>query len=202
MNNATSITVTWMTPAVLNGNITRYELTLSSSSPSALGQGNFSIITIMLEYTASSLSPFTEYTFEAAAVTGAGRGASVTVTVRTDEDGNILNTFFLLAMNFFFFFTAPSAPTLFTLSPVFGNPEQLEASWAIPDPANGIIQSYTVVCNDSLVFHFNASDNAVVTFLLTGLRPFTVYDCAVFATTGGGMGIASDSSIDITEEDG
>ncbi len=76
-----------MAPTLPNGIITRYELIVSSSSPTAPGQGHYNISSAVLEYTASMLSPFTNYTFEVAAVTGAGRGASVRDTDTTDEDG-------------------------------------------------------------------------------------------------------------------
>ncbi len=87
VNNATSITVSWMVPEIPNGNIIRYELTISSSSLEASGLGSFNITSQTLEYVATMLSPFTNYTFEVAAVTGAGRGNSVTATNRTDESG-------------------------------------------------------------------------------------------------------------------
>ncbi len=87
VNGSTSITVAWMAPSIHNGNIIRYELTVSSTSPSAPGQGEFNLSNTSLEYAATMLSPFTSYTFELAAVTGAGRGASVIATDTTDEDG-------------------------------------------------------------------------------------------------------------------
>ena len=87
VNNATSITVTWMAPMTLNGVIVRYELSISSSSLGSSGLGSFNITDSSLEYNATMLSPFTEYTFEVAAVTGAGRGARVMATDTTSEDG-------------------------------------------------------------------------------------------------------------------
>ena len=45
------------------------------------------------------------------------------------------------------------------------------------------------------------SETIVVTNL-TGLTPFTVYECSVFATTNGGVGDTSNSSIAMTLEDG
>ncbi len=80
-----------------------------------------------------------------------------------------------------------------------GSPEQLEASWTIPDPANGVIQNYTVICNDSFVFHF---DDATVSVTLTGLQPYTVYSCFVSAATNGGMGDGSQPSLARTDEEG
>jgi hypothetical protein len=41
------------------------------------------------EFTATSLSPFTNYTFEVAAVTSAGAGMSAVLTVTTDQAGKI-----------------------------------------------------------------------------------------------------------------
>ena len=87
VTGSTSITVTWQTPAITNGVIVRYELSISSDALTGSGQGEFNITDSELEFTATMLSPFTSYTFEVAAVTGAGRGASVTVIDITDEDG-------------------------------------------------------------------------------------------------------------------
>ena len=97
---------------------------------------------------------------------------------------------------------APSAPGGFTLFPVAGSPEQLEANWTIPDPANGVIQNYSVICNSSVLFSFDGSDDVVVIVHLTGLLPFTVYECTVSAATNGGMGNASESAMAMTNEAG
>ena len=88
VNGPGSITVTWQVPATTNGIIIRYEVTVSSSSLTSSGQGDVNVTDT--SFMATMLSPFTGYTFEVAAVTGAGRGASVTITATTDEDGTYM----------------------------------------------------------------------------------------------------------------
>ena len=114
---------------------------------------------------------------------------------------------------------APSAPVNFTLSPVPGEPRHLQATWSIPEETNGAIQNYTVSCNDSSVFSYNASGYEIVdggemrgstglpaadviSVTLGNLDPFTMYECTVSATTNGGVGIDSEPSVATTEQDG
>ena len=108
---------------------------------------------------------------------------------------------FLLSLKSgFSFATAPSAPLNFTVSTVPGSPSQLQANWTEPENRNGIIQNYTVVCNDSEVSQtFGGMEDSV---RLIGLQPFTVYQCVVYATTNGGPGEESLPSSARTDEDG
>ena len=64
-----------------------------------------------------------------------------------------------------------------------------------------MIQNYTVICNDSIVFVFDEYESMIIV-RLTGLLPFTVYECIVSAATNGGLGNPSDSSVARTKEDG
>ena len=99
---------------------------------------------------------------------------------------------------------APSPPLNFTLSEVTMSSTELQASWIIPEFPNGVIMNYTVVCNGSIISIYDANlgsgDERAVT--LTGLDPYTVYECSVFATTDGGVGNASETSVARTAEDG
>ena len=104
-----------------------------------------------------------------------------------------------------FLYLAPSAPRNFSLLPVEASPRQLEASWIIPDLANGEIQNYTLTCNESITFNVEYDNNVettTVSFTLNGLEPYTAYECSVFATTNGGQGMASSSVTATTTEDG
>ena len=94
---------------------------------------------------------------------------------------------------------APSAPRSFSLVP-----SSIAASWNIPLPTNGVITSYTVVCNDTfmLVLQPSPSDLAIVETVLTGLQPFTVYECSVFANTSAGRGPESETRVAMTTEAG
>ena len=59
-----------------------------------------------------------------------------------------------------------------------------------------------MACNDTVLVSIVESQEVSVAIHLTGLLPFTVYECTVSATTNGGMGNASDLSTARTVEDG
>ena len=107
--------------------------------------------------------------------------------------------------------SAPSAPLNFALSQVPMRPMELEARWTIPEEPNGVILSYTVMCNGSEVMTssmtFGGSDVQLgreneISVTLVGLDPFTVYECSVSAATNGGVGDASETAVARTEQDG
>lgn len=95
----------------------------------------------------------------------------------------------------------------FILTPIPENSTTLSASWTMPynpfdyfDMENYVIE---IVCNESLTFEVPAApDSETITFILTGLTPFTVYKCSVFATSNNGSEKVSNSSIAMTGEDG
>ena len=102
------------------------------------------------------------------------------------------------------FFTVPSSPQNFSLSPVAGSPSQLSASWSAPIPKNGIITGYSVYCNTSAnqsypeqVIESNvptirsAVNGTTLAVTLTGLNPYTQYSCYVTANTSVGQGSPS-----------
>ena len=98
---------------------------------------------------------------------------------------------------------APSAPRNFSLSPIADNPRELQADWTIPFDTNGVIQSYTVMCNNSEVFVVEGSEAEMISSTLDGnFDPFTVYECSVSAATNGGVGDASETAVARTEQDG
>ena len=53
-----------------------------------------------------------------------------------------------------------------------------------------------------LVLQPTPSDLAMVETDLTGLQPFTVYECSVFANTGDGRGPESETRVVMTTEAG
>ena len=53
-----------------------------------------------------------------------------------------------------------------------------------------------------LVLQPSPSDLAMVETDLTGLQPFTVYECSVFAKTGDGRGPESETRVAMTTEAG
>ena len=53
-----------------------------------------------------------------------------------------------------------------------------------------------------LVLQPSPSDLAMVETDLTGLQPFTVYECFVFANTGDGRGLESEARVAMTTKAG
>ena len=53
-----------------------------------------------------------------------------------------------------------------------------------------------------LVLQPSPSDLATVETVLTGLQPFTVYECSVFANTSAGRGLESETRVAMTTEAG
>ena len=90
-----SVTLHWNVPRIPQGSIHRYEILINSSS----GQRVFDIVgrgavpdlyfynIPNLTFTATNLTPFTNYTFEVAGVNSFGTGDSVRLTASTDQDG-------------------------------------------------------------------------------------------------------------------
>ena len=71
---------------------------------------------------------------------------------------------------------------------------------------NGLIQNYTVTCNNSGTFTFDVTtqDEQISVTLDANFNfdPFTTYECTVSATTNGGVGNDSEPSVATTEQDG
>ena len=102
------------------------------------------------------------------------------------------------------FFSVPSSPQNFSLSPVAGSPSQLSASWSVPIPRNGIITGYSVYCNTSAnqlypeqVIGSNVPtirsvvNGTTLAATLSRLSPYTQYSCYVTANTSVGQGSPS-----------
>ena len=103
------------------------------------------------------------------------------------------------------FVSAPSPPVNITMDSIPGSPNQLIVRWAPPYQKNGIITGYTVYCNTSASQVYpeqvigpnrptirklvNGTTLGVV--IVTGLYPFTNYDCLMTANTSAGEGIPS-----------
>ena len=84
----TTITLNWTEPAVPNGVVTGYVITVTNG---VIGEV-FTVNTTDTEFEVTGLTPYTNYTFTVAAVNGAGVGnASNPVTVQTAEGGVYLS---------------------------------------------------------------------------------------------------------------
>ena len=104
-------------------------------------------------------------------------------------------------------YSAPSAPQFFTVSTISQMPTQLSASWTAPQTANGIIISYTISCRengtmDEFFITTVVSNGQATTVNISGLSPFTVYECFVTANTSAGEGDSSNVDTARTDEDG
>ncbi len=89
----------------------------------------------------------------------------------------------------------PSAPPFFTLSEVEGVADMLMSAWSVPQPANGVLQNYTVTCSPSLPAPMVVPHNDSVSeysVRLSGLMAFTNYSCSVMAATNAGTGNPSE----------
>ena len=113
-------------------------------------------------------------------------------------------------MNDCIHYTVPSSPVNFSVSTVPGSPNQLSALWSPPIPKNGIITAYTVYCNTSASQAYPEQRNVAtvrsvvngttLVATITGLNPYTNYDCYVTANTSMGEGSPSTAATARTYE--
>ena len=114
---------------------------------------------------------------------------------------------------FYISFTVPSSPLNFSITTVPGSPYQLSALWSPPIPKNGIITAYTVYCNTSasqaypeqmigpnMAILRSVVNGTTLTATITGLNPYTIYDCYVTANTSVGEGSLSTAATARTDE--
>ena len=107
------------------------------------------------------------------------------------------------------------SPPLNPMVTVLTNPYSLYFSWMEPAVPNGIIPLYTVYCEksnttvssgvnsrDHLSTEFVSATTSTTSLTLTGLTPYTQYDCFVSANTSAGESDFSGVVVAITEEAG
>ena len=114
------------------------------------------------------------------------------------------------------YFSVPTQPRNFQLTPVEESSTQLQAMWLPPEPANGEIIAYTIYCRISLEQMYEeqrpemenifteqfSNDGSELSAMINGLLPFTNYDCYVTAGTSVGEGSQSNNSTARTSEAG
>ena len=121
----------------------------------------------------------------------------------------------VLLKQFCLIHAAPSQPLSVSLAAVLGSPNQLTATWTPPIPKNGIITAYTVYCNTSanqshpeqvigpnMPTIRSVVNGTTLSTMLTGLIPFTQYNCYVTANTSVGEGPPSEVVNTKTSESG
>ena len=157
---ATSIRVTWSRPERPNGVVSRYVLYMNNI-PAFTGIG--------FEHTATTLIPFTLYSFYFEVCNQAGCASSITVSTLTDQ-------------------SIPQGitpPMLNVLSAT-----AIQVSWQPPTMPNGIIATYEIrrrLLNNPLtesIQHRNGP--SVLGFPNSGLSPFTAYEYRLRVFNGAG----------------
>ena len=127
-----------------------------------------------------------------------------------------------------FLLLVPFAPERPVVSRVFGSPLNLSVTWTSPSEPNGVIESYTVYCykptpdlgngtqqysgsgsgmrqpdvrDESMYAHTIVPGNETQA-TVTGLEPYTTYNCYVVANTSAGAGDPSFAHAATTDESG
>ena len=151
--NSTTMRVTWTKPQITTGQISAYQLYMNDL---VVYEG------MNMEYMATNLIPFTDYTFRLSACTTGGCRTSGEVTGRSDdaEPENML------------------PPILRVMSS-----RSIEVSWQQPQYPNGFITSYDVRRSGKLIFTESISVSGALrtTYTDYNLEPGTEYSYVVIA---------------------
>ena len=163
--NSSSIRASWSPPNQTNGVITGYAIIIN---------GTVINTSLVLEYIATGLSPYSVYSFRVEACTVGGCGRSRETIARTLP-------------------TLPSGLDPPSLMPL--GPTAIQVSWESPSSPNGMIESYEVIRTSEaspipVLAYFGASD--IFTFVDAGLRPFTEYQYELRATNDIGFVSSND----------
>eukprot|EP00731_Ephydatia_muelleri_P007441 Em0003g1689a len=191
------LSASWSSPIPKNGIIIAYTVYCNTSTsqaypeqvigpnvPTARSVVNGTTLAVIYS---TGLNPYTQYDCYVTANTSVGEGTPSSIITTTTSE------------------SVPSSPLALSVSTVSGSPNQLSASWSSPIPKNGIIIAYTIYCNTSASQAYpeqvigpnvptarsvvNATAMAVI--FITGLNPYTQYDCYVTANTSVGEGTPS-----------
>ena len=222
-----AIELSWGYPETPNGNIQGYIIEYAASDVDFNAMKTRRNLTLNIlndmatqTFTIGGLDPFTSYAFQVAAYSFSDPGDPFTihfgafsgqVSATTSESGIDIQTLcivhaLILSM---YLIPVPSAPLNFSLEAVSAT--ELSASWLEPDPTNGVILNYTVVCNiTNNQFYLEqdptGGEDPIVSFTqllsltISGLQPFTEYECNVVASTSVGQGDPSQSEVQRTTE--
>lgn len=163
-------------PSQLNGIITEYEVHQRVTVPCPNNIGtcyNSSLLAtvdaLSLNYTVTGLSPATQYGFSVTAVNGGGSTPSGFTTETTDEAPP----------------TFVSPPTVTSLSS-----SELLVAWMEPVESNGVVTSYTVFSDGTIVFGPTLS----LSYTLSSLDPFSLHSFLIQACTSAGCTNSSEST--------
>ena len=167
--NSTAVDATWTVPTQPNGNIQRYELSISAINQVTLPSPLVVFSGSSLEVTVTGLNPFTTYTFNVSPCTAGGCGVSVGASVQTAEDAPL-------------FQPTPNVTAI--------NSTAVLVAWSSPEQPNGIITMYRVFQREA---PFTSSGTGlgsvpsnVLSLVAGGLLPFTEYEFSVVSHTSAG----------------
>ncbi|XP_038072643.1 usherin-like isoform X1 [Patiria miniata] len=163
----TSIEVSWVEPAQLNGRLERYALFLSVQ-PGQLGQEVYNSTVLIRSHVLSELMAGTTYLVVLSACTGGGCTNSAPATARTEE-------------------SIPEgvpAPSVTVISP-----NELHVSWTAPENPNGVITRYTLIQDGSVVLA-----NLSLSYRATGLAPHSLHIFRLEACTSRGCSYGPETS--------
>ncbi|KAM3876945.1 usherin [Diretmus argenteus] len=160
--DARTILVEWSRPSQVNGVLESYSLLLSREGAEPILAYNSS--ELFEDHTLRNLTPGTAYSVTLAACTGGGCTLSPSSQAQTEESTpeNV------------------SAPLVIPLSP-----HALNVSWTPPDMPNGVITSYGLWLDGTLVLNSSSSQRFLV---VDGLSPWTRHILRLQACTAQGCG--------------
>ncbi len=162
-----SIEAVWSAPANPNGELQRYELHLLSGAN--LSESEIVFVGLELSTTIFGLTPSTSYFFQLLAFNAGGFARSPVVSIQTPEDIP----------------DGISAPRITVVSAT-----ALLVSWEPPERPNGDVTQYILLQDGEVIF----STSADLSYLVTGLTPFTTYSYSLMACTIQGCGSSNHSS--------
>ena len=184
-----SITVTWGTIECIehNGIITGYTVVFQEQ-----GGANVPGNTVDRTFSATGLTPFTNYTFQVAGVNDVGTGPFTDIiTITTSEDG-LFSLYLMMSLKSASPHSVPGPVSDLTALPKFTS---IDLTWSAPQEPNGVIISYEVtyrVTGSNLVTT-NTTDLST-TFSISSLTPQTtciVSNISVSVYTSIGRGKAT-----------
>ena len=178
---STSILITWDAPDDPNGEIDGYRIYVTEVET---GQMIMEISSVT-QITINGLHPFYTYNCLIVAFT-VGDGPNATVSVVTQEDGEAqaakpLGTEINIAV---FSFVAPSSPPQAVVTSVLDS-TSIFVSWNPPpqEMQNGIIRGYSLLVENEATGEVLSFSTQSTSHTVSGLRPYTSYNCKVAAIT-------------------
>ena len=184
----TSVNINWLQIDCIerNGAITNYTVVFQEQGGAVI-PGEVNVMD--RAFTASGLTPHTNYIFRVAGVNSNGTGPySNDITVLTDEDGKMYTTVIIESVFFSWYVICLTVPGV--VSDLTGQPKftSIVLTWSAPQEPNGVIISYEVTyrVSDGNLVTTNTTD---LRFTISSLTPGTnVTEISVSAYTSVGRG--------------